>query len=376
MPKNPFRVVMQNPGFLGTLARKPRLARSVAKQRWMTARRKERGLHTLAGIEFALTYSCQATCEHCSAASLHDVDQEKGRLSLDELRRFADAAFALGVYEVNLTGGEPTLLKNLEEIVGCFQPKRTFIGLNTNAMLLDVPRVKRLRDAGVDLLKISLDSPDADVHDTNRGLPGNHHHVVNLLKEVRNIKGIRGHICSVGTAELIRDGGAAELVSLAHRCGATIGFTLPAAVGRWGGSYHVMLEPADLEKLRDVCRRPNAFFQGSVGLSTFQCPAAREEVYVSPYGDVLPCPFVQRSFGNLREEGFDVVYDRMGSAAEMAGDASLCLAGEAIRWMKTNVPASRERVDMPSCTAEHGDSFCRSPVDAASAGDPVGIGGP
>ena len=374
MPKNPFRIVLQNPAFLGTLARKPRLARAVLRQRWMKARRARKGLHTLAGIEFALTYSCQATCEHCSAASLHDVSQEKGRLNLDELTRYAQAAFDLGVYEVNLTGGEPTLLKNLEEIVGCFRPERTFIGLNTNAMLLDVPRIKRLRDAGVDLLKISLDSPDAATHDTNRGLPGNHQHVLALLKEVKSMRGIRGHICSVGTADLIRSGGAERLVTLAARSGATIGFTLPAAVGRWGGSYHVMLEPKDLENLRDVCRKPNAFFQGSVGLSTFQCPAAREEVYVSPYGDVLPCPFVQRSFGNLREEGFDVVYDRMGCAAEMAGDASLCLAGEAIRWMKTNVPASRERVDMPSCTAEHGDSFCRSPVDAASAGSPVSIG--
>ena len=42
--------------------------------------------------------------------------------------------------------------------------------------------------------------------------------------------------------------------------------------------------------------------------------------------------------------------------------------------MKTNVPASRERLDMPSCTAEHGDSFCRSPVDAASAGEAITAG--
>ena len=331
MPKNPFRIVLQNPAFLGTLARKPRLGKAVLRQRFMKARRSRKGLHTLAGVEFALTYSCQATCEHRSAASLHDPSQEKGRLNLDELRRFAQSAFDLGVYEVNLTGGEPTLLKNLEEIVGCFRPDRTFIGLNTNAQLLNVPRIKRLRDAGVDLLKISLDSPDAATHDANRGLPGNHQHVLGLLEEVKRIRGIRGHICSVGTADLIRSGGAERLVTLAARSGATIGFTLPAAVGRWGGSYHVMLEPKDLENLRDVCRQPNAFFQGSVGLSTFQCPAAREEVYVSPYGDVLPCPFVQRSFGNLREEGFNVVYDRMGRAAEMAGDASLCLAGEAIR---------------------------------------------
>lgn len=376
MPKNPFRVVLQNPGFLQTLWRKPRLVGSVARQRWLRWSRRRQGLHTLAGIEFALTYACQATCAHCSAASLHDVQQEKGRLDLEELRRFASHAFDLGVYEVNLTGGEPTLLKNLEEIIGCFRPERTFIGVNTNAMLLDVPRVKRLRDAGVDLLKISLDSPDPESHDRNRGLPGNHAHVLELLEEVRRVRGIRGHICSVGSADLIRSGGAEELVRMAADRGATIGFTLPAAVGRWGGSYHVMLEGSDLEHLRDVCKQSNAFFQGSVGLSSFACPAAREEIYVSPYGDVLPCPFVQRSFGNLRDEGFSTIYERMGQAAELAGDASLCLAGEAQKWMKSNVPASRKRVDMPRCSSEHADSFCRDAVDPASAGEPISIGRP
>ncbi len=374
MPKNPFRVVLQNPGFLATLWRKPRLALAVLRQRWLGWRRRKQGLNTLAGIELALTYACQASCQHCSAASLHDVEQERGRLDLEELRATAQAAYDLGVYEVNLTGGEPTLLKNLEEIVRSLRPERTFIGINTNAMLLDASRIRRLRDAGVDLLKISLDSPDAAAHDANRGLPGNHAHVLSLLDTIRGIRGIRGHICSVGTAELIRSGDAARLVALAQERGATIGFTLPAAVGRWGGSYHLMLEPSDLAALRDVCRQPNAFFQGSVGLSTFQCPAAREEVYVSPYGDVLPCPFVQRSFGNLRDEPLGAVYDRMGQATELAGDASLCLAGEAIRWMKTNVPASRQRVDMPTCSTEHADSFCRSAVEPGSAGEPITIG--
>jgi MoaA/NifB/PqqE/SkfB family radical SAM enzyme len=374
MARNPFVVVLQNPGFVGTLLRKPRLAASVLRHRWLAWSRARRGLNTLSSIEFALTYACQASCEHCSAASLHDVEQERNRLDLDELRRHARSAFDLGVYEVNLTGGEPTLLKNLEEIVGCFRPERTFIGVNTNGMLLDEARVRRLRDAGVDLLKISLDSPDPEVHDGNRGLPGNHAHVLELLDVIRRTGGIRGHLCSVGTAELIRSGGAARLVELAAERGATIGFTLPAAVGRWGGSYHLMLEGEDLEALRTVCRQPHAFFQGSVGLSTFQCPAARDEVYVSPYGDVLPCPFVQRSFGNLRDEDFPAIHARMGRATELAGDSSLCLAGESLRWMKANVPASRERIDMPTCSAEHADSFCRSPVDADAAGEPVSIG--
>ncbi len=369
MPKNPFRIVAQIPGFTDHLIRKPRLVTSVLKQRAMKKVRARRGLETLAGIEYATTYACQATCEHCSAASLFDPDREKGRLSTPEIRRLGQQAISLGVYEVNLTGGEPTLLKNLPELVECFAPHRTFIGVNTNGMLLDEEHIDRLWEAGVDLLKLSLDSDDPDEHDSNRGLEGCYEHVLEILDIVRHKKGIRGHICSVGTSEAIRSGAAARLVQLAEERDATIGFTLPAAVGRWGGRYELMLPREDLEELRDVCRHPRAFFQGSVGMQAFRCPAGRDEIYVSPYGDVLPCPFVQRSFGSVREESLGRIFDRMGQATELAGKESLCLAGESIRWMKQNVPSSVERLsEMPTCATEHGDSFCRDEVKPGDAG--------
>ncbi len=374
MPKNPFQIVKQVPGFADHLRRKPLLATSVLRQRALKAWRKRRGLETLAGIEYAVTYACQATCEHCSATSLHDPERERDRLDLDEVRRLARQAIALGAYEVNLTGGEPTLLKNLEDLVSCFSPERTFIGVNTNGMLIDRHRVMDLWDAGVDLLKMSLDSDDIEAHDSNRGMPGCYEHVLDVLDMVREIPGIRGHICSVGTAEVIRSGAAERLVKLAEEHDATIGFTLPAAVGRWGGHYELMLEPDDLGELRDVCKHPRAFFQGSVGLQAFACPAGRDEVYVSPYGDVLPCPFVQRSFGSVRDESLDSIFTRMGTATELAGQESLCLAGESIKWMKQNVPSSRERLDgMPTCATDHGDTFCRDEVRADDCGAAWGV---
>jgi len=362
MPKDPFQIVRQNPGFLEVLRRKPGLVGAVLQQRLLRWCRARQGLHTLTGIEFALTYACQASCSHCSASSLLDSRSERERVNPGELRVVAEEAFALGAYEVNITGGEPTLLQDLEEYVGCFRPERTFIGLNTNGQLIDPARVVRLRDAGVDMLKLSLDSPDPADHDANRGLPGNHAHVRAVLASVRTTRGIRGHICSVGTSEIVRSGGAARLVRIAAELDATIGFTLPVAVGRWSDRYDVMLDDADLAGLKAVCRAPNAFFQGSVGTGEFACPAGRTEIYVSPYGDVLPCPFIQRSFGSVRADPLGVVFERMGVAADLAGGASLCLAGQSQRWMKSHVPSTRSRLEMPSCSTEHQETFCHRPA--------------
>ncbi len=361
MHRDPFQIVRQVPGFASILARKPLLAAAVLRSQAIEWRRGRAGKKSLSSIDFAVTYACQASCEHCSATSLHDKVREKNRLSFSEMAVLGRKLADMGVYEVNFTGGEPTLLKDLEAIIACFNPHRTFIGLNTNADLIDAKRLSSLSDAGVDLMKMSLDSADPETHDQNRGLPGNFAHVIKLLREIQALNGIRGHICSVASPTLLQNGDVERLIELAAQYDATIGFSLPVAVGRWGGQYEVTLADEDLERLRQACRHPRAFFQGSVGLSDFTCPGGRTEIYISPYGDILPCPYVQRSFGNLRDQELGNIFSNMATAADLAGDASLCLAAQSQRWMKNNVPSSRQRTDVPNCAADHPDSFCRRP---------------
>ncbi len=353
---------MQNPGFAQTAARKPRLVAAVLRHRVLKRRRSSQGLQTPSCLEYAVTYACQAKCSHCSASTLESVDRERGRLDRDAVKRLARQARALGIYEVNFTGGEPTLRKDLEEVVDCFAPRRTFIGVNTNGQLLDAERVRSLRDAGVDLFKLSLDSPDPKEHDENRSLPGNHAHVLDLLDLLRTTPGVRGHICSVATPEAIRGNGAKKLIALAAKQGATIGFTLPVAVGRWAGAYEHTLDTNDLARLRRLCQAPHTFFQGSVGLSSFACPAGRDDVYVTPDGEVLPCPFLQRSFGGV-QAGLEPAFGRMAQAVMKAGDGSLCLAADTQRYMKSELePLVQET---PGCATDHEQGFCRRPVAEA-----------
>ncbi len=357
-----MRVVLQNPGFAQTATRKPGLVAAVLRHRVLRSRRARQGLQTPSCLEYAVTYACQARCSHCSASTLESLDRERGRLDRDAVQRLAREARQLGIYEVNLTGGEPTLRKDLEEIIACFAPRSTFIGINTNGQLLDADRVRSLRDAGVDLLKLSLDSPDPAEHDENRCLPGNHAHVLGLLRTLRSTRGIRGHICSVATPTAIREGGARKLVDLAAREGATIGFTLPVAVGRWAGAYEHTLDQNDLARLRRLCRAPHTFFQGSVGLSSFACPAGRDDVYVTPDGEVLPCPFLQRSFGGV-QGGLEPAFGRMAEAVLRAGDGSLCLAADTQRYMKAELEPLLQAT--PGCATEHEQGFCRRPVAEA-----------
>jgi MoaA/NifB/PqqE/SkfB family radical SAM enzyme len=86
------------------------------------------------------------------------------------VRRLANEAVDAGVSELILTGGEPFLLPNLDELVAwCTQALPTT--LLTNGMLLRGGRLERLRRMDRDrlTLQISLDSATPDLHDLHRG---------------------------------------------------------------------------------------------------------------------------------------------------------------------------------------------------------------
>ena len=304
--KSPFEILWRIPRFAPILARKPRFLLKVMEHH---ARVKATGQPLIRAIEYAVTYQCQATCDKCSAMRM--LDERRPRLDPDEIRRVGDACHKLGNYEANMTGGEPLLDGDLEAIVQCWHPESTFIGINTNGKLLDRKRIESLRDAGVDLLKISLDSPVAQEHDASRGLPGLYEHIFDMLSLVREIRGIRGHLCMVSTREAIEQGKVTKVLDLAHSHDATLGIVLPAAIGGWDKKHEVLLEPHHRQQLEKIGKDPAVFLQGNVGKSEFVCPCGTSEIYITTYGDIIPCPFIQIAFGNVRDEPFESIYRRM-----------------------------------------------------------------
>lgn len=321
--KSPFEIVWRVPRFAGFALKKPGLPLKVFDHYARATLGKQQQIRA---IEYAVTYDCQASCEKCSALKMHD--ESKQRLNPAELRQLGDDCHRLGTYEVNLTGGEPLLADDLEDIVTCFHPGSTFIGINTNGMLLDRQRVISLRDAGVDLIKISLDSPLAEEHDASRGIEGLHQHIFEVLRMVREIRGIRGHLCMVTTREAIEADKVRQTLELAKAHDATLGIVFPAAIGGWSRQHEVLLDTHHRQALSSLSKDPAVFLQGNVGKGDFVCPCGTTEIYITCYGDVIPCPFIQIAFGNVREEGFDSIYRRMSNWKTKESNGRMCSSAE------------------------------------------------
>jgi MoaA/NifB/PqqE/SkfB family radical SAM enzyme len=113
-------------------------------------------------------FDCNLACDYCCARSSPHAPRRA--LGLDRIRRLVMEGTDAGVREVLLTGGEPFLLTDLDQIVAACVA-RAPTTLLTNGMLFRGSRLAMLRRMPRDrlALQISLDSATPDRHDRHRG---------------------------------------------------------------------------------------------------------------------------------------------------------------------------------------------------------------
>jgi cyclic pyranopterin phosphate synthase len=112
----------------------------------------------LRSLRISVTGECNLRCFYC-----HREGMEGGgrRMSAEELGRVAEVASSLGMGRVKLTGGEPLLREDLEEVVREVSEHAEEVSLVTNGVGL-VGRAGALAEAGLRRVNVSLDTLDPE----------------------------------------------------------------------------------------------------------------------------------------------------------------------------------------------------------------------
>jgi MoaA/NifB/PqqE/SkfB family radical SAM enzyme len=136
-------------------------------QVWDVLRMVGRGGPGLCNI--AVTNSCNASCDFCNFArgrvpDLRWMDAERFASALEILRE-------RGIRYVSFFGGEPLLHPRLEEMIATAVAMGMMPAIITNGWLLPT-RLKRLAEAGLKTVYVSLDAASVAAHESNRGLSG------------------------------------------------------------------------------------------------------------------------------------------------------------------------------------------------------------
>ena len=120
---------------------------------------------TLRDLRISVTDRCNFRCVYCMPKEAFGADHEflphREILTFEEIVRLAQLFHAQGMEKVRLTGGEPLLRKDLDRLVAMLRAALPGVDLTltTNGSALKA-YAKRLRDAGLDRVTVSLDSLD------------------------------------------------------------------------------------------------------------------------------------------------------------------------------------------------------------------------
>jgi len=101
-----------------------------------------------------LTYRCPLQCVYCSNPV--DLARHKAEIDAATWVRVIGEAEELGVVQLNLTGGEPLVRSDLEEIAAAGRRHQMYTNLITSGVPLSKERLVALKTAGIDALQLSL----------------------------------------------------------------------------------------------------------------------------------------------------------------------------------------------------------------------------
>ncbi|HLH46348.1 MAG TPA: mycofactocin radical SAM maturase [Acidimicrobiales bacterium] len=294
-------------------------------------------------LTWELTYACNLACVHCLSSS---GTRDPRELTAGEARSVVDDLAAMGVFYVNVGGGEPLLRPDFFDLVGYAVERGVGVKFSTNGSRLTAARAARLTAMDYVDVQVSLDGATAEVNDRVRGV-GSYRAARRAMDNLASAGFGPFKISVVVTRHNV--GQLDELEALARVYGAQLRLTRLRPSGRGADSWHRLRPTA--EQQRDLYRwlreRPevltgdsffhlSAFGEALPGLN--MCGAGRVVCLIDPVGDVYACPFVihdEFRAGNVRDAGgFAALWRnsaRFGALREpaSAGACSSCGAYDA-----------------------------------------------
>ena len=117
----------------------------------------------LGAVRISVTDRCNLRCRYCMPEDEYSWLPRASLLSFEEIARLVRVFARIGVDKFRLTGGEPLLRRDLDQLVAMIKPVPGVreVALTTNGLLL-AAAAGRLKDAGLDRVTVSLDTLQPD----------------------------------------------------------------------------------------------------------------------------------------------------------------------------------------------------------------------
>jgi len=284
---------------------------------------------SIAIVRVEHSYQCNFSCEHCCITELRQPGVEPVMMDLKNIKKLADEADAYGSARWVITGGEPLIFKNLEEIVKAIGSDRFYISSDTNGWFLDDEKAKYLKKIGIDKVQISIDGSCPEVHDKFRRKEGSHERTMKAIDAAQKA-GLAVIVQTVAISQRLRSQEFKDFLKLINDKGVAVYVSFGKPVGAWKGEFGALITKDDLVYMKELEKKYNVFthLTPSYGMKG-SCIAGCGMVSITAGGEVTPCPYMHISMGNVLSEPFDKIMERIMNNKHFGGRVDVCMMAEA-----------------------------------------------
>ncbi len=334
----------------GLRARKPYLADKLAAISAMEARGEVSPI-----IRLEKSYLCNFQCTHCSAEfymdrhlkKVHKIEDPRRQMTLDDVREISRQADELGLGRFVITGGEPLVMKDFDAVVEAIDPDKHYVISDTNGWFLDRKKARHLKDIGVEKVQISIDSFIEAEHDAFRNKPGAWKRAMRALDASQEV-GLNIIIQTVMVKGRAKSQEFLDFCKFAteRKIGLYVSYAKPTGSCSVHPEYVIDKEEADF--IRELEKEYNVFTHMTPSYGSYKgCIAVKGIITITSTCEVTPCPYIDLSFGNLRETSLKEVLTRGMRNRWLGPYRPDCPIGEDLDFMQLHASRTDSAVLLP-----------------------------
>ena len=282
---------------------------------------------SIAIIQFQYDYRCNFRCRHCDVDMLR-AEKKDRFFTISDIRELSRQADEMGLAHFVITGGEPLIFPDLDDIVKAIDPRKFYITSDTNGWFLDAEKARHLKSIGIDKIQLSLDSLSESEHDEFRRKVGAHKMAIGAIDAALDA-GLSIILATVVTKQRVRSQEFLDFLEFAKGKGVGVFVTYAKPVGAWEGNFDVLVDRDDMDYVRGLEKKYNVFthLTPAYGLD-LGCIAVKRMVAITKYGDVMPCPYIHVSLGNFFKEPLKDIIERGLKIKFFGHHCDTCLIAE------------------------------------------------